>query len=131
MSLKEKTLYEYYVSHPELEDVYLRNDPDFQTRERELREAVAGIEPLIRDLGEDAWNRLDRVLTAHNRCEERAMQVMYVKGGLDMFAPLFLYIRIRGRSLPGHLQAHRRAWPGRGDPALAGQKSGLPDQRSA
>ena len=82
--LNPKALYAYYERHPELEDVYLKQDRMFRKREKELWDAVSGLEPLIKTLGKDAWLKFDQVLTAHNRCEERALRVMYVKGALDM-----------------------------------------------
>lgn len=74
----------YYGSHmEELEDVYLKNDPGYQEREKELKEAVLQLEALLKDLGHEIWLGVDRVLSAHNRCEAYAIQAMYVKGVLD------------------------------------------------
>lgn len=87
MDLKEEALkafYERYV--PERTYEYLRTDPVYQEREKELKEAVAAFEPVIKALGRESWLKYDRILTAHNSCEAYALQAMYVRGAQDAIA---------------------------------------------
>lgn len=82
--MDKEAIQAYYGSHiAELEDVYLKNDPGYQEREKELKEAVLQMEALLNGLGHDVWLAVDRVMSAHNRCEAYALQAMYVKGVLD------------------------------------------------
>lgn len=63
-----------------LAELFLGNDPDYQEREQELKEALQDMEPLIKAMGHEVWLKYDRVLTAHNSCESYAAQLMYAKG---------------------------------------------------
>lgn len=82
--MDKEAIQAYYGSHiSELEDVYLKNDPGYREREKELKEAVSQMETFLKELGHEIWLGFDRVLSAHNRCEAYAIQAMYVKGVLD------------------------------------------------
>lgn len=83
-ALVEEVLRSYYLQHEaELEDLYLEKDPGYQEREKELRDAVEEMERFLEKLGHEAWQKFDRVLTAHNNCEAYALRTMYVRGGMD------------------------------------------------
>lgn len=82
--MKEKIrnlIYEQYA--PEQTYVYLRDDPVYQEKEKELKEAVAAFEPVINARGHENWLKYDRILTAHNSCEAYALQRIYPKGIQD------------------------------------------------
>lgn len=76
-----KELNEDCVQHIiDLTELFLGNDPGYQEREQELKEALRDMEPLIKAMGHEVWLKYDRVLTAHNSCESYAAQLMYAKG---------------------------------------------------
>lgn len=82
--MEKELILAYYKNHEwELEEKYLKEDPGYQEREKELKEAVAVLEPLLQELGHEIWLKVDRVFTAHNQCEAYALQAMYVKGVMD------------------------------------------------
>lgn len=68
---------------PEQTYLYLRDDPVYQEKEKELKEAVAAFDPVIHALGNENWLKYDRILTAHNSCEAYALQRIYLKGIQD------------------------------------------------
>lgn len=82
--MKEKVLKLFYERYaPEHTYEYLRHDPVYRERERELKEAVAAFEPVIKVLGRENWLKFDRILTAHNSCEAYALQRIHLKGAQD------------------------------------------------
>lgn len=84
--MEKEVVRSYYVQHEsELEDVCLMNDPGYQEREMELKAAVEELETLLKGFGHEAWQKLDRVLTAQNCCEAYALREMYIKGVQDAF----------------------------------------------
>lgn len=84
MNLKKEVLKAFYERYaPEQIYEYLKEDPVYQEREKELREAIAELEPVIKVLGRENWLKYDRVLTAHNNCEAYALQAAYIKGVQD------------------------------------------------
>ena len=82
--MKERVLKLFYERYaPEQTYEYLRLDPVYQEKEKELKEAVAAFEPVIKALGRENWLKYDRVLTAHNSCEAYALQRIHLKGIRD------------------------------------------------
>lgn len=85
--MKEKVLKSFYERYePEQTYEYLRHDPIYQKKEKELKEAVSAFEPVIKTLGRENWLKYDRILTAHNSCEAYALQRIYLKGIQDALA---------------------------------------------
>lgn len=79
--MKEKALKIFYERYaPEQTYEYLRRDPVYQQKEKELKDAVSALEPVIKALGRETWLKFDRILTAHNNCEAYALQKIHLKG---------------------------------------------------
>lgn len=92
--LEKEALPNIYARHmQELDEQYVRKDPGYQMRETELREAVHALEPLMKLMGDEIWQKFDRILTAYNRCEAYVQQLMYAKGAMDAITFMALPVK--------------------------------------